>query len=562
VSEERAPQPGVTRTVSWRGVATPLLDHLAPADASRATGRVRNLAVLGAALPWLLPRTGATATATDDDVVRASVAFGVAALATHVVRRRWWGPWVASGAAVAAAFVTGPCPRPWAFVLAGIATTLLLASLARRALRIGDSDDVPQSGIAGIAWSFAWVLVVREFALLPIQVPTGSMQPTIYGARPESSGDHLIVDRAPYLCGDPQRWDVAVFDFPLHRPTTFVKRVIGLPGETVEIVDGDIWIDGRIARKPALVQETLWRPVFPQPNPRAKTLKVAEAWEAADRTTGGGWSVEGGGVRCVAPGDGRESALRFTRRLEQGDVRVRFDLALEGPAVGTVRVRSRGHLVELVVPGPAASAPWELRVDGVAARVPATTFVPDALCVADGLAVVLRRGSELARAEVPVVGTRQNGVELACRGAGGSARFGNLRVDQDQRWVPGGGTARWDVPAGQYFVLGDNSERSEDSRAWRVTELDVAGRATPLRLAPTFPGETGAPVANLRTQGGVLAFTDADGVARRVPRADVVRRRDGVPAPFVPRGHFLGRAALIFWPWVPAEGGFRPRLLP
>jgi hypothetical protein len=51
-------------------------------------------------------------------------------------------------------------------------------------------------------------------------------------------------------------------------------------------------------------------------------------------------------------------------------------------------------------------------------------------------------------------------------------------------------------------------------------------------------------------------------VPRSDARGDVAARRDGVARPFVPRDHILGRAVLIYWPWVPGPGGFRPRILP
>jgi len=52
------------------------------------------------------------------------------------------------------------------------------------------------------------------------------------------------------------------FRNPIEPSINYIKRLIGRPGETVEIIDGDIYIDGQISRKPAKVQEELWMPVY------------------------------------------------------------------------------------------------------------------------------------------------------------------------------------------------------------------------------------------------------------------------------------------------------------
>jgi len=81
-------------------------------------------------------------------------------------------------------------------------------------------------------------------------------------ATPISNGDRILVLKCIYQFFEPKRWDVVVFKNPLNPPENYIKRLVGLPGETVEIIDGDIYIDGQISRKPAKVQEELWMPVY------------------------------------------------------------------------------------------------------------------------------------------------------------------------------------------------------------------------------------------------------------------------------------------------------------
>lgn len=59
-----------------------------------------------------------------------------------------------------------------------------------------------------------------------------------------SDGDNLIVDKLTYRFSDPKRFDIIVFPYRYEENTYFIKRIIGLPGETVQIADGRIYIDG------------------------------------------------------------------------------------------------------------------------------------------------------------------------------------------------------------------------------------------------------------------------------------------------------------------------------
>ncbi len=67
-----------------------------------------------------------------------------------------------------------------------------------------------------------------------------SMLPTLYNE------DHLIVDKLSYHFREPKRYEIVVFPFKYKEDTYYIKRIIGLPGETVQIVDGYVYIDGEL----------------------------------------------------------------------------------------------------------------------------------------------------------------------------------------------------------------------------------------------------------------------------------------------------------------------------
>ena len=101
-------------------------------------------------------------------------------------------------------------------------------------------------GIAGEILSFLlYVVVVVGITFLIIHYV--GQRTYVSGSSMEnmlSDGDNLIVDKITYRFSDPKRYDIIVFPYQYEENTYFIKRIIGLPGETVQIVDGIIYIDG------------------------------------------------------------------------------------------------------------------------------------------------------------------------------------------------------------------------------------------------------------------------------------------------------------------------------
>lgn len=88
--------------------------------------------------------------------------------------------------------------------------------------------------IAGI-----FALLIRTFLFAPYKIPTGSMIPTLL------VGDKIFVEKISYRFNEPKRGDIIVFKYPVDRKKDFVKRLIGLPGERIEIRGGVVLINGR-----------------------------------------------------------------------------------------------------------------------------------------------------------------------------------------------------------------------------------------------------------------------------------------------------------------------------
>ena len=95
---------------------------------------------------------------------------------------------------------------------------------------------------------FSWIMtivlavvaakLINNYVIMKAEVPTGSMENTI------QVDDCIMGLRVAYLLSEPERGDIVIFPWPDDPEITYVKRIIGLPGETVEIKNGAVYIDG------------------------------------------------------------------------------------------------------------------------------------------------------------------------------------------------------------------------------------------------------------------------------------------------------------------------------
>jgi len=180
--------------------------------------------------------------------------------------------------------------------------------------------------LESIVVAFILAFVCRAFIVEAYRIPTGSMAPTLYGshrsrmcygcgyeyayevidARPDipgfqakqprvnlcpvcksidkplalfygrraliENGDRILVMKLGFELADifpqlekrfgPRRWDIVVFKNPADPTINFIKRLVGLPGEKIEIIDGDVYVNDRIARKTRVAQQSLWFIVY------------------------------------------------------------------------------------------------------------------------------------------------------------------------------------------------------------------------------------------------------------------------------------------------------------
>ena len=107
-----------------------------------------------------------------------------------------------------------------------------------------------------IVISLVIIIPIRYFLVQPFYVKGASMEPNFY------DHEYLIIDEISYRFGEPERGDIIVFRYPKNPQEYFIKRIIGLPGEKIQVKDGQVRIinnnnqDGSILDEPYLANGT------------------------------------------------------------------------------------------------------------------------------------------------------------------------------------------------------------------------------------------------------------------------------------------------------------------
>jgi len=126
-----------------------------------------------------------------------------------------------------------------------------------------------------IGLAFILAAVVRTFVVQPFMIPTTSMVPTI------EIGERVLANKFIYRFEEPKAGDVVVFDDPTGTVQTLIKRVIAVGGQTVDLVDGKVVVDGVPLDEPY----TYGKPSEPGPVAMPYTVPAGSVWVMGDNRT-------------------------------------------------------------------------------------------------------------------------------------------------------------------------------------------------------------------------------------------------------------------------------------
>lgn len=552
-----------------------IVSLLFPEGAARTAARAAVVAfVLAFTVGVLFPVSTSAGTANLTDRIVTTGALVAAGLILRLGRGAVVAVIGAGVVLLGAAFWTGAL---WLMLFAAAACLYTAAGLIPRRPSTVVPEIVPEPHdvrdvVEALGTALVLALVVREFGFEAFKIPTGSMEPTILGDGRDRQGDRLLAFKPMPAFRGPERWEIWVFRFPLYRPTNYIKRIVGIPGDHLVIRNGDAYTRPvadaaaplRIAAKPDAVQESIWKP--------AMDKRDNAAVDGYFRTSSTDWTLLPHAVVAAVPAGGVQW-VKCTEAFAD-DLRASFDVRKASWAPdsvlairlssdkGDVRLDLKADGATITAPGGADGAPETRPVDLAGAKLGASFRI--GLSASDRIVRVFvdgRQRLKLAYADVAsggYGGTRSGRFEIGASAF--SAECSGFYVENDAEYQ---GNHMWDLGPDDFIALGDNVGSSADSREWSTNVVRLKdGREF---TAPTTARIRSENVveSNFRETDAEVSFHDSYGVPRTFRRDElldgggVIR---GERRPFVNRGDLVGPAFLVFWP-VPPKGEFRPRIV-
>lgn len=294
---------------------------------------------------------------------------------------------------------------------------------------------------------------------------------------PDRPGQWLLVDKIVYEWRSPRRWELVVFRGPSDTP--YIKRVVGLPGESVQIKDGDVYINGEIARRPPDVNREMSFLIFDGrfQSPDNWVLEGTASIDKNQLLLKAGPTQRTAAVFKLPPPFANSSITdlivyngsRVNRMETVKDFRVVFQIdALQGTP--SIWFECASQQTEFGLPLKSLSVD-QISFDGAG-------IVPEQPSSLDGFAIHLGKVPPFRLTgpfQVPFTFGIRNGV----------AQISDVRLYRDTHYQSVGRhgiKSPYRLGSDEYFVLGDNSSVSDDSRMWPepgVKRSAIIGR--PLR---------------------------------------------------------------------------------
>lgn len=117
-----------------------------------------------------------------------------------------------------------------------------------------------RSWVRDLFFSISISLFIILFVYQPVKVEGGSMEPGL------QDQERIFINKLAYHLGDIQRGDIVVFHYPRDPRKSFIKRVIGLPGDRVRVFDGHVYLNGRLMQEAYVPEEFLDSRAYPEVN--------------------------------------------------------------------------------------------------------------------------------------------------------------------------------------------------------------------------------------------------------------------------------------------------------